>query len=410
MEFEARRVIEALRSGVSSRAVGQYFSAARQGLMHDLQKRLHDTCEKRVPNGMVITGKYGEGKTHLLNTVFTMAHAQNMVVSFISLSKETPFNQMPLVYSKILANTYLPKRLQPGFTEMLLNTTLNSQLSTEMQAFTAKRLEADKLFYLLRAYFATDDMDEKYMLQADLEGDFVTNAKLKQIYKRIFNEKVAYNTNFLKTKHMGSYFATVSRLFLEMGYAGWVILFDEAELIGRLGKKARLNAYKNMADFLFPGSAPEAVCTVFAFTSSFAEDVIEARHEFDNTEAADFTPGEKERIKKVLHAILAAEQLQPLTKAEIETVMFTLLDFYTRAYDWHPQLDMHAIIKQTEHRGYLLRTRIRAAVECLDQLYQYNQLADIRINNLGQVSYEEDIPSLEEAYKKSQPNRDEARY
>jgi hypothetical protein len=45
--------------------------------------------------------------------------------------------------------------------------------------------------------------------------------------------------------------------------------------------------------------------------------------------------------------------------------------------------------------SYLLRTRIRAAVECLDQLYQHNAVGDIRINNLGEISYEEDLPSLE---------------
>jgi hypothetical protein len=31
----------------------------------------------------------------------------------------------------------------------------------------------------------------------------------------------------------------------------------------------------------------------------------------------------------------------------------------------------------------------------LDQLYQYNKVADISIDNLGNVSYEEDIPELE---------------
>ena len=393
MDFEARRVIEALRSGVSSRAVGQYFSSARQGLLRQLSDRLDTVCDSRISDGMIITGKYGEGKTHLLNTVFNMAHSNNMVASFVSLSKETPFNNLHLVYQKLLNNTYLPKRLQPGFVDALTNVTINSPISTEMQAYTAKQLEVDKLFYLLRAYFATDDMDEKFMLQADIEGDFIANAKLKQIYRRIFTEKVVYNKNFSKTKHMGSYFSMIGRLFSEMGYNGWVILFDEAELIGRLGKKARLKAYRNMADFLFPNEGREAIYTIFAFTASFAADVIESKHEFDNLAMAD--PQDHEHTEKILRAIMAAEQLQPLNKQEIEAVMATLLNFYTRAYDWHPELDMTDIINRTDHRGYLLRTRIRAAVECLDQLYQYNQVSDIQINSLGQITYNEDLPSLE---------------
>lgn len=97
-DFEARHVIEALRSGISSHAVGQYFSHAHPEITKQIAQKLSDVCENRTFGGMVIAGKYGEGKTHLLNTVFNMAHSENMVVSFISLSKETPFNRLDLVY------------------------------------------------------------------------------------------------------------------------------------------------------------------------------------------------------------------------------------------------------------------------------------------------------------------------
>jgi len=271
----------------------------------------------------------------------------------------------------------------------------------EMQAYTAKQLDVDKLFYLLRAYFATDDMDEKFILQADLEGDFIANAKLKQIYKRIFSERVLFNVNFSKTKHMHIYFSMLSRLFLELGYNGWVILFDEAELIGRLGKKARLKAYRNMADFLYPKENFEGVYTMFALTASYIEDVIEGKHEFDNLHSAELADEDHQAVDKVLKALMVADQLQPLISQEIEAAMELLLDFYSRAYNWHPGIDMKEILKRSEHRGYLLRTRIRAAVEYLDQLYQYNQVSDIRINELGKLSYEEDLVSLEGILEKS---------
>lgn len=396
IDFEARKIIEALRSGVSSRAVGQYFSSARKDLLSQLSKRLNDVCESRVSDGIIITGKYGEGKTHLLNTVFNMAHSNNMVVSIVSLSKETPFDKPYMVYQKLLSNTYLPKRLQPGFMDALINVTPNSPLAADMLAYTVKQLEIDKLYFLLRAYLHTDDMDEKFLLQSDLEGDFISNVNLKQIYRRIFSEKANFNENFSKTKHMDSYFSMISRLFLAMGYSGWVILFDEAELIGRLGKKARLKAYKNMASFLFPSESRQATYSIFAMTASYIEDVIESKHEFENLKEALLEPKDHEAVEKTLRSIVSAKQLQPLSKEEILMVMEKLMDFYKKAYDWHPDIDMREILKSTDNRGYLLRTRIRACVECLDQLYQYNEVSDIRINELGQASYEEDIPSLEE--------------
>ena len=114
-DVEARHIIEALRSGIPSRAVGQYFSEARPRIMREISDRLDLVCEQGKSSGMIISGKYGEGKTHLLNTVFNLAHSNNMVVSYLSLSKETPMDKLYLVYQKLIGNTYLPRRQQPGF-------------------------------------------------------------------------------------------------------------------------------------------------------------------------------------------------------------------------------------------------------------------------------------------------------
>lgn len=47
--------------------------------------------------------------------------------------------------------------------------------------------------------------------------------------------------------------------------------------------------------------------------------------------------------------------------------------------------------------GYLLRTRIRSTIEFLDQLYQYGEAGDTKIDELGKETFEEDeTPSLDE--------------
>ena len=393
-DFEARHVIEALRSGIPSRAVGQYFSEARPGIMKEISGHLDETCETGKSKGMIIAGKYGEGKTHLLNTVFSMAHSNNMVVSYLSLSKETPFDKLYLVYQKLVNNTFLPKRVQPGFTQILEKMTPGSPAANELLLYAAKHLETDKLYYLLRAYLNTEDLDEKFMLQADLEGDFIANVLLKQIYRRIYNERVKYNVNFSKTKHCGDYFSFLSRLFRLMGYNGWVILIDETELIGRLSKKARLNAYRNMAQFLLPDERLEGIYTLFALGASYTEDVIETKHDYENLE--EIYPEQQEPIRTVLNLITRAQQLAPLTDSEIREVLKKIQVFHGRAYDWNPNITMGTILAATQSGGYLLRTKLRAAIELLDQLYQYGEAGNTRINELGQETFEEDVPSLEE--------------
>ena len=391
---EARHIIEALRSGIPSRAVGPYFSEARPRIMKEISDRLDQVCDQGKSSGMIISGKYGEGKTHLLNTVFNLAHSNNMVVSYLSLSKETPMDKLYLVYQKIIRNTYLPMRRQPGFMHELEKVSANSPIANEMLLYAVKHLETDKLYYLFRSYLNTEDSDEKFLLQADLEGDFIANAPLKKIYRRIFNQPVKYNTNFTKTRHCGDYFSFMSHLFLQMGYHGWVILIDETELMGRLGKKARLNAYRNMAQFLLPEKCPESAFTIFALSASYTEDVIEGKHEYENLEA--IYPDEPEPIKTVLDLLVRAPQLLPLTKDEVNEVLCKIQDFHGRAYGWTPNLSVASLAESTQSGGYLLRTKIRAAIEFLDQLYQYGKAGKTTINELGQETFAEDVPEIED--------------
>ena len=393
-DFEARHMIEALRSGVPSRAVGQYFSEARPKIMKEISDHLDQVCEQGKSSGMVICGKYGEGNTHLLNTVFNLAHSNNMVVSYLSLSKETPMDKLYLVYQKLIQSTYLPQREQPGFLSELDKISAKSPTANEMLLYAAKQLETDKLYYLFRSYLNTEDADEKFLLQADLEGDFVANASLKKIYRRIFNQPVKYNVNFTKTKHCRDYISFMSHLFTQMGYKGWAILIDETELMGRLGRKARLNAYRNMAGFLLPDQCQEMTFSIFALSASYVEDVIEGKHEYMNLE--EIYPEEQEPARSVLDMLTKAPQLLPLTKEEINEVLCKIQDFHGKAYEWTPNLSAASLAASTQSGGYLLRTKIRAAIEFLDQLYQYGKAGNTAVNELGEETFEEDVPAIDD--------------
>ncbi len=103
-DMEARHMIEALRSGIPSKAVGRCFSEARLKILKDIFGRISSAAENGKSSGMVITSKYGEGKSHLLNTAASIAESQNMVVSYLSLSKGSPMDKLYLVYP----NPYKP--------------------------------------------------------------------------------------------------------------------------------------------------------------------------------------------------------------------------------------------------------------------------------------------------------------
>ena len=397
--FDERHIIEALRSGIPSRRVGRVFSEARPEIHQTILNLIDRTADEGTSSGIVISGKYGEGKTHLLHTVFDLAQKNNMVVSMISLSKETPMDKLPVIFRKIAANTFLPGREQPGFSPLYDKLTSGSAAYAELLMRAMKELETDKLCYVLQCLVKTDDADERFLLTSDLEGDLLSGAELKRLYKKLYQQTAKYAQPFSKTKHMQDYFSFLSMLFKEMGYRGWVLLFDEAELIGRMGKKARLKAYNNIHRFLFPAENLVSVLSVFALSSSFEEDVIEGKHEYENVKevySADLYPDEAAHIGAVLDRFLDAEQLRPLTGQEISDVLSHIRLYHEAAYGWTAPVSDDELVKISTLGGYLLRSRIRSAIEYLDQFYQYGAAPDLHAGSLTETDLaEEDVPSLE---------------
>ncbi|MDR1088602.1 MAG: ATP-binding protein [Coriobacteriales bacterium] len=389
-EFDARRIIEALRSGVSSFEVGRYFSSARPKILGEIDEALEAVATDKGSSGRIISAKYGEGKTHLLNMVFNRAHQQNLVVSTVTLSKEAPLSNLPQLYAKIVQGTYLPGSIQPGVSQVLEQLSLGSRSTSALLEYCLTHLETNKLYYVLKSYLGTKDDDEKYLLAADIAGDFMTSAGVRKVYRRVFGETAAFNTNFVKTRHMGDYLSFLSQLFRTQEYEGWVILFDEAELVGRLGRKSRQKAYLNMNRFL-AGEKLEHSFALFAFNASFVPDVIEGKHEHDELDKNErLTPAEKATITALLNSIVRATQLAPLNREETAEILSGILACHGRAFGWEPQMESKDFLVATDRYGYLLRTRIRAAIELLDQLYLYGEVGEIQVGKLGHITFEED--------------------
>ena len=393
-DYEARHIIEAMRSEVPSRAVGRCFSEARPNLMNHIRERLDQTAQG-TSSGMIIRGRYGEGKTHLLNTVLSMAYERNMVVTMLPLSLETPMDKLQVLYPALVSHTYLPGREQPGFLDRMRSLSLTAPQSVELQEFARDRLDCDKLYYLFRSYLKNLDNDEtEFLLRADLEGSFITTPVVKKIYRATFHEIARTKVKFAKTLHIRDYLYFLSKLFQILGYQGWVVLFDEAELMGRLGKKNRLHFYRNMASFLMPDSRLVNTFSLFAFTDSYVAEVIEHKHDWKNLE--ELYPEDPEPMRSVIRQIENSNQLVPLSQEEVSRIIRRIRDFHAAAYDWQPRETVEELQRVADQSGYLLRTRLRAVIETLDQDYQYGSAQAISVGALRDESYEEtEPPSLD---------------
>ena len=122
--------------------------------------------------------------------------------------------------------------------------------------------------------------------------------------------------------------------------------------------------------------------------------MIEAKHEYENLEV--IYPDEQEPAKTVLDLLIKAPQLLPLTKDEIHEILYKIQDFHGKAYEWTPDVSIDSLTEATQSGGYLLRTKIRTAIEFLDQLYQYGKAGKTTINELGKEVFTEDVPAIDD--------------
>ena len=120
----------------------------------------------------------------------------------------------------------------------------------------------------------------------------------------------------------------------------------------------------------------------------------------------DVYPEEQELAKAVLDLLTRAPHLLHLTRDETNEVLYKIQDFHGKAYGWTPDLTLPTLVESTQSGGYLLRTKIRAAIDLLNQLYQYNKVGKTTINELGRKTLEEDVPSLEEFSEKGERIQD----
>jgi hypothetical protein len=153
-------------------------------------------------------------------------------------------------------------------------------------------------------------------------------------------------------------------------------------------------AYANMGSFLFPSKNFESMYSVFAISASYSEDVIEGKHEHENLKEL-FEDTRTKLIEQVLESIRQTLQLAPLSSDEIREILHKLIFFHGRAYGWEPKVGIEDIQKAVEGSGYLLRTKIRAAIEYLDQIYQYGEVGTSSAKQLSLESFEEELPGFE---------------
>jgi len=390
-DYEAVSVVEALRSGVASRRLSAIFSYGREALLEQVEQDL-EASAAGVTRCLLLRGNFGEGKTHFLNCVYNRAQERNFVVSFVALSKETPFNRLDRVYPKIVAGTYLPHAADPGVEGLIQDLRPGSEVAGELLAFAEQNLHP-KISFVLRNYLEGGDTYQQHLLYSDLAGEWLPLSQLKSLHRLNFGVPARIE-RFRSRIDVWDYFRFLSQLIKLRGYAGWVILFDEFELVATLGIAARSEAYCNLGHFLFPDEKTGLpfTYTIFSIAAEFWPAVLvplrRRRADPDQIPARFFAQGEAakaETAKRVLNTLLRdIVTLESLPRSEVRRLLEAVCDLHARAYGWTPTVDVDHILEAT--KADRLRTKIRYALEYLDLKYLYGEEPLVHIGRLEVAS------------------------
>ncbi|ACX52857.1 hypothetical protein Adeg_1768 [Ammonifex degensii KC4] len=398
-DYQAVATIEALRSGVTSRHLAAIFSYGREALLERVEHDLEEVAREGHPRALLLRGNFGEGKTHFLNLIFNRAREKNFVVSFVALNKETPFNRLDRVYPKVVAGTYLPGVEEPGFEALLRDLCSGHPLTEDLLATVREELHP-KLFHVLENYLATGDTYHQHLLYSDLAGEWLPPAQLKSLHRLNFGRALKIPP-FRPQADAWDYFRFLAQLIKKRGFAGWVLLFDEFELMGVLGIAARSEAYVNLARFLFPQEKEELpyTYTVFGIADQLWTLRLlppgQRRPDKEEVTARFRVKGEPEKAERARQAIDTllrdAVDLNPLSSSEIQMMLSKVVELHARAYGWQPEVDPAELLQKllSNLKAQRLRTKIRYAVEYLDLKYLYREELEVEAREFEEGALEE---------------------
>ena len=394
-QANARLRLEHLRSGVPLPPTVEPWVFGRAGILTHLADLL-DTVAAKSGRTYALAANYGDGKTHTLRALWHLASQRNFVVSTIALTRETPLDRLDRIYPKLIADTYLPGAAQPGIARLVLGLDADSPESHRLLEWARTELHP-KLHAVLHNLLEGQSTEATEVLLGDLERMDLGVADLKRIHRTNFHTALKA-PRFSALRDVRDYLRLVDYLIRLRGYAGWVILFDEVELVGRLGRVGRAKSYANIGRLAIDGLGTGHVLPVFAVASNFYTDVLLRRN--DQQLAPDWLAvrGDAEAVEACRRGIALLQEahlLQPLSPANWQQFLQNLIDAHESAYDWSSGLTgqslwelVRAITTETDTK---VRVRLRLAIQWLDLLHQYGRPPTIRtVHGIGEVDVSEE--------------------
>jgi hypothetical protein len=287
----ARRAIEALRSGVPSADAIEALGSAQpeaESAFGDLCERISAAGSGSSPvGGLLIGGGFGSGKSHLLGHMARLASRNNLMVSRVVISKETALHDPLKVFRTAVGSAEIPGAAGDAVAALAAAVNVNGAAWAELhRAVHSPATGLDQRFGATVSLFGRRPVGDDEFAQSLVRfwaGDPIKVADLRRRLKEV-GDGDAYTLGPAKERDLcAQRFAFLARLARAAGFAGWVILFDEVELIGRYSNLARGRSYAELARWVYgrPVDPGAPLGAVIAITDDFDEAVLTQKGDRD---------------------------------------------------------------------------------------------------------------------------------
>lgn len=403
---EQRRAVEALRAGVPNRDVVRQLPPMQDDV-EDRFDALLDAAEsswdtgKQAP-GILLEGDFGTGKSHWLEHFQHVALQRNYVCSTLVLNKETPLYDLVKVYRGCVESAIAPGKESGPALEEISHTyrTDGTGYAQEMLAWVHQTPGLDQRFAATLYLFERNpDPESRRRILSEWAG-YPMAVPLLRLALREAGAPRELSVGRPLKMHAIQRFEFLSRFFRSAGYAGWVVLLDEAEMVSKYSLRQRARAYAHMAQLmgLVKGTSLPGLASVFTITKDYTGQVLLGRkNDLVNIPARLLGTRDEEYTAPAEVGMKAIKgkgtELRSPSREEVDAIYERVRALYSGAYDW-PAPELESRIEYSASTG--MRQYIRSWVNSWDLRRLYDVEASL-VTEAVAIPYEEDRDLQDEA-------------
>lgn len=422
-------ILNALQGGVVPPQGLGYIAVGREQEINALLKDI-EIIEDGGATFRLVTGKYGSGKTFLLQTIKEHAIAKGFVVSFADLSPDRNLSGNNIskkglaTYRELLGNMCIKSSPMGGALEKVLDGWINSVWMEVAQSLSSGAIAGNELEERVnkRIYETISDMQTMVhgydfstalilYWKSSRSGDSETKSKALRWLRGEYPTKTDAKRelgipSIINDDDWFDYIKLFAKLLHNMNYKGYIIMIDELVNIAKSVKSStRQRNYEKMLSMyndalqgrathlgIIMGGTPNSVEN--RYTGVFSYEALRSR-----LQSGTFND------PTVVNLMAPIIRIQPLTKSEIIVLLEKLTEIHANFHGYNSTISAEDILyfvdevfAQQVDKQITPRSIIRDYIDVLNLMLQHPQynIRSVIQNYKWNEDFEEEIPEIDD--------------